>query len=213
MSLTPLFKKKPWRRALEPRAEFLTQGRAVFLTAFRARYAHGAAMPASLRRAHPALFRIGVSFAALIVAYAGATAYADAANVNPDSIFYPLKRSHEFAQLALARGAAAPQLRVRFAKRRLREIEHLEEVSPSSSEAEALAQEFHEDVKISLASMENGAYSQKNMGTYCASLEELVEAKSPVSARMLVEHPNIAVEFDKYCASFVEPAETANVSL
>ncbi len=131
----------------EPNRETAERIQRVFLTAYRRKFP---AAYSGVRNAGYFIRGLATGVAGMIIFW-GASAYADQRNVGPDNVLYPLKRSQEFLTLAFfTADAQKPETYLRFATRRLGEIEKVTQASSSSRGVEALETDLQKDLERSL---------------------------------------------------------------
>lgn len=214
----------------KPSPEAFERMRRVFLLAYREKFPSAVASP----------WRFGyfvrglATSAGVIVIFFGLVAYADERNVGPENILYPLKRSQEFLLLNLSNENDKPALHLKFAERRLDEIEHIRESAPENPRIEALTNDLRKEVKNSLNSIRNGngtpkavkeqegsekekqqAFAHRKKLSACESLGEFLSERDEVAELFADEGGAELVEkFEKKCGiPGEEEIETKSVKL
>lgn len=144
----PFFKKSFHARHSAPQAEFVARTEARFLSAYREQFPH-ARRPRTRGIVNFARgFAAGIALMAVV---SGVAAYADQNNVGPESFLYPLKRSHEAVNITLANDEEKPALHLKFAERRLAEIQQVKTEAPQSPRVAQLTKDLEREVEASLA--------------------------------------------------------------
>lgn len=152
--LTKLMVSRRLKKALAPTPEFLAKSEERFLALMPNGYVRHSRAAAYVGRTATATSVI----AALLV---GTSAYANYQNVGVGSPLYPLKRSYEQVELAVAPASSAPALHVRFATRRLAEIEDERTANPVSPALPALTRDFHTELELSVRGVSTIADNEK----------------------------------------------------
>ena len=136
-----------FHKELKPSREFTERTRRAFLAAF-----HSAFPPHMAHRAPSMRYvmRVAVAAFAVVLILGGGVFYADAANVGFASVWYPLKRSGEAISLALTSETEKSALHLKFAERRLEELNTLRAITPEDKRIMALASDFKQEVSRSL---------------------------------------------------------------
>ncbi len=142
------------RRLYRPREAFVEKTRGLFLSAYWTRFPKARpAVAHAPAKGWRLVFQTGVATLGAAVLVGGATVYADFGNVGATSILYPLKREGEQVRLALTPTAAQPALHAEFAARRLAEVVAVQAAEPTSPQTAQLANDFHTELKLSLAGL------------------------------------------------------------
>jgi hypothetical protein len=155
------------QKALLPRKEFVQEGKQKFLAAFDI---SGLARPQHAVSKVTLFFKFGIGALAAVAIVAGATVYADTANVSASSAFYPLKRLGENVQYTLTPTQDKAQLQATFATRRVQEIKDLQANNASSTLIPALTDDIDEDVSSSLSLANKTDLSDGSLNTYCTTI-------------------------------------------
>ncbi|HUC01393.1 MAG TPA: DUF5667 domain-containing protein [Candidatus Paceibacterota bacterium] len=224
----PIFKNKKLpteaKKSLQPRKEFLTQGKQRFLAAFDASPLAAGAGAASGVRPSARLsgwtlfLRVGTGTVAAIAIAFGMSAYAaTAGNVSPTNPLYPLKRLVENVQLAVAPAQAKAQLQATFAVQRANEIDALQVQHPSSTLIPRLTVDLDSEISSSLAAASSSPSSNPgdgntksgagngtagSVGVFCAAFTK--STSSVLFGHLegdLVLHPSILAQFNAQCGS------------
>lgn len=196
-----------WKRTAEPRGEFLEETKTVFLAAYRERFPRAPQPIFRFRRA----VRVVLAAFALFAFTGGVAVYADTANVTPKNPLYPVKRRYEFVQAALTSDKDQPKLHLKFAERRLDEVESFG-AAPSAADTKtvaALQQELHEEMKVSLVKAEVNE-RMEGKGAYCGSLLDLMQSPSPTMELLLNTYSKLLDRFQGQCTKFVGRDENGN---
>lgn len=181
-----MFERRKIKKSLEPREEFIERARAAFLAVYDRAYPEAAAAQATSMI--PPRGRFGVwakafvAVGALIAVFAGASVYADTANVGVGSPLYPLKRLGENVQLAIAPPTEKAQLQATFADRRVAEIGDLAAHASSSPATAAtianLNKDFNIDVDNSLATAAQAKVQDGNLDRLCNTVFSAIATSS-----------------------------------
>lgn len=201
-----LFKKdklpKSLKRALEPRRGFVVKTRVLFLSECENKFDVTAPNPAGR---FSLVLRVALAAAGLFAVVHGVAVYADASNVGPNSPLYSLKKYNEFVQLAFAKTADKPQLHIKFAKRRLAEIEETKKTPVFASSTVSAAQEdLGKNMSASLDDVDDKNYPEQELPKFCSSFGDLAGASSSDVENIMVKHPDIAEKFQSKCAQILE---------
>ena len=194
------------KRALAPHDDFVARTRSVFLAGFDERF--GLAVP------RPRYFMIAARILAVIFVIFGVTSgiavYVDKTNVGLTSPLYSLKRYNESLQLILSKTSDQPALHIKFAQRRLAELEKLKVELPtaSSTQIEAVKEntkeDMKEDMKRSLAATDEKDYPGENLPSFCRSFGDFISVTSSDLEDIMFKHPSITEKYQKKCARFLE---------
>jgi len=139
------------KKHLAPSREFLARTEARFLAHFRTTF------PAHYRGVPGAMYYIVRGFAGVvgvILALSGGAFYADAANVSPTNMLYPLKRSKEAVELTFTPKTKQPELHLKLAERRLEELATLSSDKAQEKLVVSLEREFRNEVSQSMGDVE-----------------------------------------------------------
>lgn len=165
--------KKQLKLAHAPRMEFLHAGEELFLRMLRDRTASRqttAEVPTFRRRILGQEVRYALGVAGMLVLFTGGGAvYADAQNVGPAHVLYPLKRAQESVRVALTSRARQSVVHTQLAKRRVQEALELREQN-HPQKAQELAREAQTHAYTALETSE----STKNENEACEVMNELV---------------------------------------
>ncbi len=194
------------RPLLRPRRDFLARTKTLFLAKFDERF--GSVVP------RPRYFMVAARVLAMIFVIFGVTSgvavYADKANVGPTNPLYSLKRYNESLQLVLSKTSDQPVLHIKFAQRRLAELEELKMESPNTSSTrieavkEGMKEDMKEDMRGSLAATDEKDYPEEKLPSFCRSFGDFVSATSSDLEDIMLKHPNIAEKYQKKCTRFLE---------
>lgn len=135
----------------KPSPEFVERARRMFLAAYEARFS--ASRPAVSGFKY--FLRGAAAGIAFMLTISGAAVYADEKNVGPESLLYPLKRSREAVSLALTGEAERPTLHLKFAERRLAELETVKMKNPESPQAARLAADLKDEFQNSFSAFQD----------------------------------------------------------
>lgn len=170
-----MFERHKIKKILKPRKDFAEQTKTAFLTVY------DRAHPATTRASggFSALARILVACGALIAIFAGASVYADTANVAADSPLYPLKRLGESVQLAVTPAAEKSELQATFAARRASEIVDLETRKPSSTQIASLSSDLNTALNTSLNDAQNAKLGDGKLAGFCEKILPTMKTSRP----------------------------------
>ncbi|MCL5012164.1 MAG: DUF5667 domain-containing protein [Patescibacteria group bacterium] len=158
--------KKQLKNLHTPRPEFLRAGEDAFLRWFDAR------VVSQVPRYHRVLgykTRYALGVVGILVLFTGGGAvYADAQNVGPAHVLYPLKRAQESVRVALTPRARESMVHTQLAKRRVQEALELQEQDHQNR-----AQELMRDARASIRTALETSESTENENEACAVMHEL----------------------------------------
>src|ERR1700722_13081238 len=185
------------RKTIQPSSAFKEKTKIAFLAVFDA--AHPGT--ARARSSHFTIFaKAVVACVALFAIFAGASVYADTANVPADNALYPLKRLGENVQLALAPVSAKPELQATFAARRASEISDLSNRKPSSTIIASLDIALDSDVNNSVSAAVATKLGDGQLNTFCGKILSAIATSSVALHDQLSIHPSVLARFENECA-------------
>jgi len=136
-------------KSLKPTSEFLKRTKAVFLTAYRVDFPNAALRPYYAWRYFVRGAAVGIAGMLIVTSL---SAYADHADVNPDSALYSLKRSSEVVRTEFTPTPDLPVLHSELATRRLNELEFLKGQAAPLSKVENISKDLEQEIEKSFAS-------------------------------------------------------------
>lgn len=185
---------EPFKKGLLPSEEFLAQGKKNFLAAFDT--SEFSRVPLDVPSRFTLIFKFGIGIMAVIAVVAGASAYADTANVSADSPLYPFKRLGEAVQLAVTPASQKAQVQAGFAVRRTDEITNLQINNPSSTLIPRLTNDLDRDISSSLASASTTNLKAGALGSLCKILTLHLGAS-------ILAHQDLLSRFNVQCDKVV----------
>jgi len=215
------------KKLLLPRKEFSANLRSVFLAGFE----RSSAAPLG---SHWSLVgRILVASVVLFAATSGVAVYADSQNVSPQHPLYLMKRYSEFMQSFAASPEDQPALHLKFAARRLSEIESLEgegekeepsiatavkvtvtatptaatgaisTAKPVNARVGKLYNDLNDEIRTSINNVGAEKQSSKR-ANICKSLDKFMNYGAPPVKKVVKEHPKMKNQFESQCAGYLE---------
>lgn len=185
--------------SLEPDRRFKEEAKQRFLNfydAYQSSRRVGAEFLSGRRRARSVMWRISGVAAAAFVLLAATSAFADAENVAPTNMLYPMKQLSESVRLAIAPASERPSLELSLAERRAGEINALTartDAASYGSLVKNLTDKMDDEVSSSLADAPRAPLRGAALSEFCNIVEPVTASSSgssPIAATSSADGEN-----------------------